>query len=985
MANRYSVMSGMASVLATWDLGVSIPGTGDRVLISAGHTVTVDGTYEWGDDSVSSIVVNSVTTVNSITVAGTLQASRVVNSQLTCNGDLVTTASTGATLDWGTSASPIPVGVKATLILNKSAAMVNFKYGVYVADTSNAWFFGAAKTRNTTLVNTVAAAAVAFDVADGTGWRVGDRVVLAETDGNPIHYDDIASITSVTLVSGTRYTIGCAALAYGHAAGVPAGNFTSSVTLKAFTTTKPAYFCMRAITVASNSRREIQNISFEFVGSDISLINTKSFWAGTTTLKIEALIAMAGNSFYQGSASIVMFLYQAVSQLVFSGNAFFSRGSVGGNGPTCYFANGTTLGIANSVFYACGGAPFSSAYSQAGQGNAINNNKIWASESINLNYTNGSGLAMSGNSYHATTSATRGILSLGGGAFTFTGDNFGSSSLPGTPTFGYIVETQAFSLLQVTLKDCLFGTPALGFGLNLPNMLPGSYITVLNKNADVAQQEFYLPSGTFIRDNGIVYRSTSSVRAETATSAAFSKAVDIASLSGVPVTVAGYLRKNASYGSSTWPTVTLSGLGITPQTFTLSDSIDAWEAFSLTATQTSGNPGALTLTFTVQSASTAGRAYLDGVVQSPFVVWAQHYGYTYDPSNPVRTVDAVVQLTEAAAAALTGISYASGTLTISGTRSIREVYDWMKWYEASNRIAPIMTAASSTAFSLAGALVLSGSLTGSGTLTISGTFSGAGASTVSITHPAGVYAAVSVTGFTAGSRVQVFNVTTGIELYNAVPAGTSIQFNAAWTANQTLRVRVGYAVGLVAQMPVELSGLLTNAGASFLVAQVNDSVYTALGVDGSTCIEFTPDYPNLLIDVTDSDNITSVQRVYSWASWAQTSPQGIAVMFNGVTALDTLNFNINTAVVNAKLKNMKTTPLLMVGGYLSRSDGTTVIDATSGSIQMDPGKAYTAANAAAQLIAAMNATPPAVNVAKVNGVTIFGGGVPGSNTFRVTP
>jgi hypothetical protein len=43
-----------------------------------------------------------------------------------------------------------------------------------------------------------------------------------------------------------------------------------------------------------------------------------------------------------------------------------------------------------------------------------------------------------------------------------------------------------------------------------------------------------------------------------------------------------------------------------------------------------------------------------------------------------------------------------------------------------------------------------------------------------------------------------------------------------------------------------------------------------------------------------------------------------------------------------KLDNRSANPVIINGGYLSRDDGTTVIATGSGSIQMDPLKAYLA-------------------------------------------
>ena len=107
--------------------------------------------------------------------------------------------------------------------------------------------------------------------------------------------------------------------------------------------------------------------------------------------------------------------------------------------------------------------------------------------------------------------------------------------------------------------------------------------------------------------------------------------------------------------------------------------------------------------------------------------------------------------------------------------------------------------------------------------------------------------------------------------------------------------------------------------------------------------EFTYDNANLQIDVSDADNTTTVQRIYAWTAWIQySSATAMANFFNAIEAVDSLNYIVDTAVVDAQLDNVAATPVIIGGGYLSRNDGTTIIAAASGSIQMDPSRAYQA-------------------------------------------
>jgi hypothetical protein len=930
------------TVNAPWSTGVP-PVEGDSVVIALGHTVTVDGTYTAGDDTVTAFAIN-----------GTLKASRSVNSSLTVKGQIFTAAATTATIDWGKTGDPIPAGVNATLVLNKSAAMLNHKYGLFVADLSNGTFCGATKTRNTTLVNSVIATATSFDVADGTGWNVGDRVILPETDGNGVHYDNIASITSVTLVSGTRYTVGCAPLAFGHAAGCSAGNFSSNVTVKNFDTTTSTFICFRHTTTASNGRREVSYTSIERVASNASLTTTTCFSAGAAVYA-DPFTAIAHNSFYECQFSNGTVLNALDSSISVSDNAFWGTSAGSGSGTSLLMASGTTVGADSNVFYTFTFG-IGSQVSQGGQGCVITNNKFWSGTNpLALNV--GNGWSFSGNQYHLASSSM--YITVGAGSFNFLNESYGSSDLPGSPGAFYIAQTVVGTCANFVFTDCRFINPSVSFFLNQSNTSSQSTVRIVNKNQDATLQELWTRYTQFARDNATFKRGRSSLVANTLLSGPGSFTISVPADSGVPVTIVGYLRKNASYGASTLPSVTLSGLGITPQVFTMSNSTDTWEQFTLTATQTAGYSSNLTLTFTAQSSNAAGKAYLDGVASVPFVSWVQHYGYTYDPTNPKRTVDPVVQLTEAAAAALAGISYAAGTLTISGTRSIREVYDWLKQYEAANQLAPIITSVDGLSFTLGANLVLSGALTGSGSLNMAAyTLTAGGSSTIPITHNAGVFTTVSVTGILAGTRVRLYNASTATELYNGVP-GTALTLNAAWTTDQTLQLRAT----LLGRLPYASSGLLTSAGASFQLAQATDAVYVANAVDGSLVTEFSADYPHVYVDVSDPDGVTTVQRLYAWLQYIQTTSTGIQNFFNGITASDAVNYVINTATVNLLLFNLSAAPVKFTGAYLIRDDSATIIAATSGSIQMDPSRAYfPAGNVRA-------------DVRAVNGTTIKGAGV----------
>jgi hypothetical protein len=118
----------------------------------------------------------------------------------------------------------------------------------------------------------------------------------------------------------------------------------------------------------------------------------------------------------------------------------------------------------------------------------------------------------------------------------------------------------------------------------------------------------------------------------------------------------------------------------------------------------------------------------------------------------VQYADPVAQLTAAAAGALSGLSvnWSSSTVTLTGPRSIREVYDWCKVQIAANPTKPnFISSTDGVNFTSTFNLVISGgALTGSGALNLGSnslTISGGGSVSASlpITYAGGTRTALS--------------------------------------------------------------------------------------------------------------------------------------------------------------------------------------------------------------------------------------------------
>lgn len=187
----------------------------------------------------------------------------------------------------------------------------------------------------------------------------------------------------------------------------------------------------------------------------------------------------------------------------------------------------------------------------------------------------------------------------------------------------------------------------------------------------------------------------------------------------------------------------------------------------------------------------------------------------------------------------------------------------------------------------------------------------------------------------AGSRVRLYNVTDATEIYNAVLPSTGLVHTLTYSADKVVVVRADHAT----KLPLEVAGVLTASGLTFLDVQQEDVVYVGNAIDGSAVTEFVADEPNVEVDIDDLDGSTSFRRLYAWMQHYFTTEAGIrSSMFGAVTAIDSGTYVINTAKADILLDNVGVLPVaFMNGDRLIRSDGTSVIAPTSGTIHIDSG------------------------------------------------
>lgn len=185
---------------------------------------------------------------------------------------------------------------------------------------------------------------------------------------------------------------------------------------------------------------------------------------------------------------------------------------------------------------------------------------------------------------------------------------------------------------------------------------------------------------------------------------------------------------------------------------------------------------------------------------------------------------------------------------------------------------------------------------------------------------------VSITNIVPGSRLQIYNVTTATEIYNAINAGTSYSASYAegtgYTTGDVIRVRLTQTSGATAKEEYENNAIAGASGWSVLASQVDDDVYIAFAVDGSLITKFTADYTDDEVDVILASDF-ALTELYAWWTYNTTTSQGISDFFGGVTAIDEGNIRINNTVVDIKLDNQTTTNLAQTDNRrLFRTDET---------------------------------------------------------------
>ena len=341
---------------------------------------------------------------------------------------------------------------------------------------------------------------------------------------------------------------------------------------------------------------------------------------------------------------------------------------------------------------------------------------------------------------------------------------------------------------------------------------------------------------------------------------------------------------------------------------------------------------------------------------SPFVIRIRKYGYTYlgfssavsdSIKQEVRLVvnpDLVSNETQAQAIAGINLDFATSTLTISGSVTSQDLYDYYQYQLAQSANMQYAEEFTKTGnhFDLGNwnlivdGVTYNGDFTTGGTITLSN--GGVVVGTSIDQNGTTVLLPWSVDNVEATATLQLYNVTQSLEIENITvggSAGSKVTASGYYdetevSVGDNIRLRITCQAGVNAFLPFETFGLATSVGITFRANQLADTIYNDNAINADNLTTLTADYPNVQIDINDGDNIADARELYAFYVKQTTTSTGIENWFGAIDAIDHMNYRVNTDRADIKLQNTGSSPLIISGARIFRDNGTSILHADVG-------------------------------------------------------
>ena len=161
----------------------------------------------------------------------------------------------------------------------------------------------------------------------------------------------------------------------------------------------------------------------------------------------------------------------------------------------------------------------------------------------------------------------------------------------------------------------------------------------------------------------------------------------------------------------------------------------------------------------------------------------------------------------------------------------------------------------------------------------------------------------SITNISPGSRVRIFNTTTGNEIANQIVTGST--FSGTYSEGTTFSDGDTITVTIAKEDKLDFTAVVGDTGVGWTVIadQKPDTVYESMFIDGSTVTKFSADYTVPDITLLAAQDFTFAE-FYAWYKYnLNQSAEAMRTIFGALVAEDEANFRIITAVANLFLDN----------------------------------------------------------------------------------
>ena len=655
---------------ATGTLGPTAPaagsppsGGGDKIIIRGPHVVTYNVIGEFGDQtaaftstSTGTTYINALTS-NAIALSGncTLRASRLISTALSARGNIFIGLS--ATLDWGTLSDPL-TGVNSTVTLHYQPTPLTQigAAGIYLFSTTsntvignNIYINGEEKTTHTFLTQNHASGATTLFVDSVSGWKSGDRLVIATENPSLITSTTVGILSSTiiqTINTVAKSVTISPPLNTARSAGTRVGNFTSNVTFRSFSSEFPSYGFY--LIPSANVNVLLNNFRIENLGSALGWVP----YTGGSSIRSENTGGIYYNPQFQNT------ILNTIKGICFDITNPSTRSTVAfrGNFPpydtirmeNCvhYSPSYTNLNTINFLTF-----DYGSLYDVDNCGSFYGRNSLNLTTSYpaNINVKNSffdcsNSFSSSMNGLVATiqncTIRSNSILTTLDGIQNI---NFKTCTLHLTASPAVaIISPSVNSFGNLSLTNCtLSGNGLIQPGANITSQKANIRINQLNNSEfDYRRYNSYY---TAVLDLTARKNGTTSYRIKpNIANTSFKVYEYIPAIAGVPQRIECNLRFDSNYGTANPPSISFVGAGVN-QTFTCPAVADTWHNVDLTLNPTSTDD--IEVTVFGKSSNINGFVWLDGIQFAPFITDVRWYGFEVD-KNLYRTIDANTTLTE---------------------------------------------------------------------------------------------------------------------------------------------------------------------------------------------------------------------------------------------------------------------------------------------------------------------------------------------------